>query len=45
MDETSVYVDFPSEEKGTRRVKAVTAGSEKTRLSMACTCTASGNLA
>jgi hypothetical protein len=32
MDETSVYVDFPSEEKGTRRVKAVTAGSEKNKI-------------
>ena len=46
MDETSVYVDFPPdctyEEKGTKRVKAVTSGSERTRLSAAFTATASG---
>ena len=46
MDETSVYIDFPStytyEECGAKRVKAVTAGQEKTRLSAAFTATASG---
>ena len=33
MDETSIYIDFPSnytyEECGVKRVKAVTAGQEK----------------
>ena len=46
MDQTSVYVDFPStytyEESGVKRVKATTAGQEKTRLSAAYTATASG---
>ena len=38
MDETSIYVDFPStytyEESGVKRVKATTAGQEKTRLTI-----------
>ena len=46
MDETSIYLDFPSsytyEEKGARRVKATTAGSERTRMSAAFTASASG---
>ena len=46
MDETSIYLDFPSsytfEKKGKRRVKAVTAGSERTRLSAAFTASADG---
>jgi hypothetical protein len=44
MDETSIYIDFPSnysyEECGVKRVKAVTAGQEKTRMSAAFTATA-----
>ena len=46
MDETSIYLDFPSsytyEKKGKRRVKATTAGGERTRLSAAFTASADG---
>jgi Tc5 transposase DNA-binding domain len=46
MDETSIYLDFPSaytyEKIGTRRVKASTAGSERTRISAAFTAFADG---
>ena len=48
MDETSIYIDFPAsytyEECGVKRVKAVTAGQEQTRMSAAFTATADGNL-
>ena len=44
-DETTIYLDSPSnftyEEKGTKRVKANTCGSERTRLSAMFTSTAS----
>ena len=46
FDETSIYLDFPSnytyEKKGVRRVKATTAGSERTRISAAFTASADG---
>ena len=47
MDETSIYLDCPSNYtialKGTRRVKASTAGGERTRLSSAFTAASNGN--
>ena len=47
MDETSIYLDCPSNytyaAKGTRRVKASTAGGERTRLSAAFTAAANGH--
>jgi hypothetical protein len=46
MDETSIYLDFPSkvtyERKGTKRVKSVTTGGGRVRLSAAFSTTASG---
>ena len=46
MDQTSIYLDFPAvytyEKKGCRRVKAITAGGERTRLSAAFPASASG---
>ena len=46
MDETSIYLDFPSsytyEKKGKRRVKANTSGGERTRMSAAFTARAKG---
>jgi hypothetical protein len=46
MDETSIYLDFPTSytyaKKGSKRVKAVTSGAERTRLSAAFGATASG---
>ena len=46
MDETSIYLDFPSnytfEKKGSKRVPATTTGSERTRLSAAFSAPASG---
>ncbi len=46
MDETSIYLDFPSNytyaKKGSKRVIAQTTGNEKTRLSAAFTATADG---
>ena len=48
MDETSIYIDFPAnytfEECGVKRVKAVTAGQEKTRMSAAFTASADGKI-
>ena len=45
MDETSIYLDYPSnytyDKRGTRRVKANTAGSERTRMSAAFTASGS----
>ena len=47
MDETAIYLDNPTkytfDRIGTRRVKAVTTGCEKARLSAAFSATASGN--
>ena len=44
MDETSVFIDFPVVETyviiGIKRVKAITAGQEKTRMSAAFTASA-----
>jgi transposase-like protein len=46
MDETSIYLDFPSnytyELKGTKKVNAVTTGAERTRLSAAFSAVANG---
>ncbi|RNA17277.1 pogo transposable element with KRAB domain-like [Brachionus plicatilis] len=46
MDETSIYLDFPSnytyDTKGARRVKANTTGGERVKLSAAFTASASG---
>jgi hypothetical protein len=46
MDETSIYPDFPSsytyERKGAKRVKCVTTGGGKVRISAAFSATASG---
>ncbi|CAF0707856.1 unnamed protein product [Brachionus calyciflorus] len=46
MDETSIYLDFPTnytyETKGSKRVKGVTCCGEKTRISAAVTGTAIG---
>ena len=46
MDETSIYLDFPSnytyERKGAKRVKSVTTGGGRVRVSAAFTATASG---
>ncbi|CAF0972309.1 unnamed protein product [Brachionus calyciflorus] len=46
MDETSIYLDFPSnytfEEKGTKRIKTITNGAERVRLSAAFSATADG---
>lgn len=47
MDETSVYLDFPSnytfELKGAKKVSVVTTAGERTRLSAAFSATAAGN--
>ncbi len=46
MDETSIYLDFPTnytyDSRGCKRVPARTTGSERTRLSAALSATASG---
>ena len=46
MDETSIYLDFPSNytfsEKGAKKVKCTTTGNERTRISAAFSATASG---
>ncbi|CAF1002537.1 unnamed protein product [Brachionus calyciflorus] len=46
MDETSIYLDFPSnytyDSKGARRVKSNTNGCERTKISAAFTATAEG---
>lgn len=45
MDETSIYLDFPSnytfEQKGAKRVKASTTGAERARISVPFTASAS----
>ena len=47
MDESAIYLDSPSNytysQKGVRRVKASTAGGERTRLSSAFTAAANGH--
>ena len=46
MDETSIYLDFPSNysytKKGSRRVKATTSGNERTRILAGFTFSGSG---
>ena len=48
MDQTSIYFDpkltHTFAERGSRRVEAVTAGQEKTRISVALTASAVGSL-